>query len=108
MLRVLILTVAILGVHKLFPVNSSNAANDLFLSLGAAGAREYYTADGTLWNRNPAPAHGCLTDTETLPQSIGPDTQASGNVVFDIPPTDGILAYSGGPSGGWEYPLSKK
>lgn len=63
---------------------------------------------GTCKFGDPAPEYACLTDTETLPGSIGPGTQASGKVVFDIPSTDGILVYSDGPSGGWEYPLSKK
>lgn len=71
---------------------------------------QYYLADGTLWNGMPTSGntYSCLTDTETLPNQIGESTKASGRIVFDLPTTDGILAFSDdGWLNGWEYPLKE-
>lgn len=71
---------------------------------------QYYLADGTLWNGMPTSVntYSCLTDTETLPNQIGESTKASGRIVFDLPTTDGILAFSNnGGIDGWEYPLKE-
>ncbi|RYQ26444.1 hypothetical protein PG2029B_1040 [Bifidobacterium pseudolongum subsp. globosum] len=71
---------------------------------------QYYLADGTLWNGTPTSTstYSCLADTDTLSNQIGASTQASGKIVFDLPTTDGILAFSDdGWRSGWEYPLKE-
>lgn len=87
--------------------SSADIDKHLPLSLGFPGVWNYYLKDGTLWNGDPAGdySESCLDSTETLPGTIGAGTRASGKVVFDLPLTDGILAFDESLSGGWEYLL---
>ena len=97
-----------------FDVVTSDASVDtnhtLPLSLGSPAIWQYYSADGSQWNGDPSGNYmqSCLTNsTELLPGSIGAGTHATGKVVFDLPSTDGVLAFSTNLDGGWEYDLSK-
>lgn len=96
-----------------FDVTTGEDLTDHFmmpLNLGVSAQWMYYLKDGTLWNgmRSGTTVYNCLPETETLPQSIGNATKASGKVLFDLPTTDGILVFSPyGDGTGWEYNLKE-
>ena len=76
----------------------------------SAGNWRYYNSDGSLWNGNPSSIAtvSCLPSSDVLPDSIGSGTTAHGKILFDLPSTDGILAFSeDGWLTGWEYPLKE-
>ena len=79
---------------------------DHSIYLGNSGPWTYFTKDGTQWNGNvkSMSAQMCIPDDQRFPSTVQPGSKASGKIVFDVPSTDGVLAFTLG-VGGWEYPL---
>lgn len=62
--------------------------------------------NGTTSNANPGTgaSYRCLTESENLPQTMGPAEQAAGKVVLDLENPEGILIFNdAGAMSGWEW-----
>lgn len=70
---------------------------------------KYYLKDGTVFNgpvdSGSYQAFGCLQENEKI-RNLYSGEKGSGKIVFDLPTTDGTLAYEYD-GVGWEYPLQQ-
>ncbi len=83
------------------PLNDDGTPGSVTFSEGIWSG---YDEHGTRLNDVLGNAYSCLTDTERLPDEIGPAQTATGKLAFDVSSVRGTL---GLPQlvapGGWEY-----